>query len=205
MPGPSHPAPIAPESIGSSGEKHTIRVVLADNHAAMRRSLRRLLDGEAGVEVIVEAGDLPTVLREVQGRLPQVLVLDLGMRNGSSVEAIRHLRRDTPGPEIVVLTMQESPEFARQAIAAGAVGFVLKERADSELPEAIRSAARGEEYVSPASQRAWTRCAEPRVATASFRARPSADRNRPLCPPSAGGAMPTGPLVPSSHPRRTRS
>ncbi len=126
-----------------------IRVVLADNHVAMRRSLRLLLDGEEGFHVIAEAENLSTVVRHVQGHLPQVLVLDLGMQNGSSVETIRHLRQQNPEPEIVVLTMQESPVFAQQAINAGAVGFVLKDRADSELPDAIRSAARGEEFVSP--------------------------------------------------------
>ncbi len=150
MPGHLQFAAAAAEPNDSPGAERLIRVVLADNHAAMRRSLRTLLDGEEGVEVIAEAGDLSTVLRHVHGLLPQVLVLDLGMQNGSRVETIRHLRRDIPGPEIVVVTMQESPVFAQQAIDAGAVGFVLKERADSQLPDAIRSAARGEEYVSPA-------------------------------------------------------
>ncbi len=126
-----------------------IRVVLAEDHAAMRRSLRRLLDGVEDVEVIAEAGDLLNVIRHVRGHLPQVLVLDLGMHNGSSIEAIRRLRQQVPGPEIVVLTMKDSPMFAQQAIDAGAVGFVLKDRADGELPDAVRSAARGEEYVSP--------------------------------------------------------
>jgi two-component system response regulator NreC len=116
----------------------------------MRRSLRLVLDGEKGVEVIAEADDLSTVRRHVQGDPPQVLVLDLGMQNGSSLETIHQLRRVIPGPGIVVVTMQESPFFAQQAINAGAVGFVLKDRADSELADAIRSAARGVEYVSPA-------------------------------------------------------
>ncbi len=125
-----------------------IRVVLADNHAAMRRSLRLLLDGEEDLQVVAEAERVSTVMRAVHHHQPRVLVLDLGMHNGSSIKAIRRLRQEVPGSEIVVLTMKESPAFARRAIDAGAVGYVLKDRADSELADAIRSAAHGKEYVS---------------------------------------------------------
>lgn len=125
-----------------------ITVVIADDHALVRRSLRLLLDGEEGVEVIAEAADLPTVMRHVQCHQPHVLVLDLGMPNGSSIETISRLRQRVPGPELVVLTMEQSAAVAQRAMAAGAVGFVLKDKADSELPAAVRCAARGEEYVS---------------------------------------------------------
>jgi DNA-binding NarL/FixJ family response regulator len=168
MPAHLHLASAAEQFRGQSGAGSQIRVVLADNHAAMRRTLRVLLDGEEGFEVIAEAENLSNVVRHVQGRLPEVLVLDLGMQNGSSVETIRHLRQQNPEPKIVVLTMQESPVFAQQAINAGAVGFVLKDQADSELPDAIRSAARGEEYVSSA------------VAAGLETLRRRAARNRPL-------------------------
>ncbi len=124
-----------------------IRVVLADNHAVMRRSLRLLLDGEADVHVVAEAGDLATVMREVHQHQPQVLVLDLRMCSGSSIEAIGRLRREVPGSEIVVLTMEEGPAFERRAIAAGAIGLVVKDRAGSELAAAIRGAAHGERHV----------------------------------------------------------
>jgi two-component system response regulator NreC len=124
-------------------------VVLADDHAAVRRNLRLLLDAEEDVEVIAEAADLSTVVRHVHGHVPHVLVLDLEMPNGSSVEAIRPLREQVPDTEIVVMTMETSAVFAQQAIDAGAAGFVLKDRADGELPAAVRSAARGEEYISP--------------------------------------------------------
>jgi two-component system, NarL family, response regulator NreC len=127
----------------------SIRVVLADDHALMRRSLRLVLESDQGVEVIAEAGDLSSVVRQVHGHLPHVLVLDLGMPNGSSIEAIRRLREQVPSTEIVVLTMEDSPVFAQQALDAGAVGFVLKHYADDELPEAVRRAARGERYFSP--------------------------------------------------------
>ncbi len=129
--------------------KQPIRVVLADGHAAMRRNLRLLLDNEDGLEVIAEATDLSTVVRHVHGQLPHVLVLNLRMLGGSSIETIRRLRRQAPDTQIVVLTMDDNPAFARGALDAGAIGFVLKEMADSDLPEAIRNAAHGDEYVSP--------------------------------------------------------
>ncbi len=133
----------------SSRAQLPIRVVLADDHAGVRRSLRLLLKREQDVEVIAEASDLSTVVNHVHGHLPDVLVLDLRFRDGSSLEAIRRLRARLPETEIVVMTMEENPMFAQRAIDAGAVGFVLKDTADSELMAAIRNAARGDEYVSP--------------------------------------------------------
>ncbi len=126
-----------------------IQVVLADDHERMRRSLRLLLDEESGVEVIAEAEDLAAVARYVYGHGPHVLVLDLNMPGGSSLETIGRLRERAPDTQIVVMTMQEDAMFAQRALAAGAVGFVVKDRASEELPSAIGAAARGEEYVSP--------------------------------------------------------
>jgi two-component system response regulator NreC len=126
-----------------------IRVVLADSHSLMRRSLRRLLDGEGDVEVVGEADDLASVVRHVEGDRPQVLLLDLSMPGGSSVEAIGQLREREPATQIVALTMEDDPVFAQRSFAAGAVGFVMTERSDTELLQAIRAAARGEEYISP--------------------------------------------------------
>lgn len=132
-----------------AGEQLPIRIVLADDHHLVRRSLRLLLESEEDVDVVAEAADLGTVARHVHGHAPHVLVLDLQMPGGSSIEAIRRLRAQVPQTEIVVLTMEQSPAFAQRAIDVGAVGFVLKDRADTELPIAVRRAARGEEYVSP--------------------------------------------------------
>jgi two-component system, NarL family, response regulator NreC len=143
-----HLASVRADAERSSVADSPIRVVLADDHALMRRSLRLLMDGEKDIEVIAEAYDLSTVLRHVHRHQPHVLVADLRLPDGSSVDAIRQLRAQAPETEVVVLTMEESPLFAQQAIDAGAVGYVLKDRADSELLPAIRRAARGEEYVS---------------------------------------------------------
>ena len=111
--------------------------------------MRLLLDDERDIDVRAEASDLPAALGQIHRHTPHVLVLDLRLPNGSTIETIRGLRKQMPHTEIVVLTMEESPQFARQTLDAGAVGFVLKDRADSELVTAVRLAARGEEYVSP--------------------------------------------------------
>jgi len=126
-----------------------IKLVLADDHHVVRRALRLWLESEKNVEVIAEAGDVPTAIRHVKRHLPHVLLLDLRMPNGSSIEAIRSLRQEVPETQIVVATIEESPLFAREALDAGAIGYVLKDNADTELQAAVRCAARGEEYVSP--------------------------------------------------------
>lgn len=148
MPGHLHLV-AASDRISSSRPAVPIKIVLADDHAAVRRSLRQLLDREDGVTVVAEAPDLSTAARYVRDHLPHVLVLDLEMPGGSSLETIRSLRSEVPETEIVVLTMELSPVFAQQALDAGAVGFVLMDRADAELPTAIRRAVAGGDYVSP--------------------------------------------------------
>jgi two-component system response regulator NreC len=149
MPAHLHLAPATEGADSPPRAESPIGVVLADDHAVVRRSLRLLLERNEGVEVIAEASDLSGVVRHVHGHVPRVLVLDLRLPNGSSIQAIRRLRAQVPATEIVVMTMEESPLFAQQAMDAGAIGFVLKDKADSELLTAIRCATRGDEYVSP--------------------------------------------------------
>jgi two-component system, NarL family, response regulator NreC len=133
---------------GEAGSE-PIRLVLADDHAVVRSGLRMLLDSEPGIEVVAEASDIDSAKRYVRGHHPRVLVLDLNMPGGSSLEAIPVIREESPDTQIVVLTMQQEPAFARQALGAGALGYVLKEAADDELIEAVRRAAVGESYLNP--------------------------------------------------------
>jgi two-component system response regulator NreC len=124
-------------------------VVIADDHAVVRKGLRLLIDAEPGLRVVAEAGTAHDALRMARAHRAGVLVLDLNMPGGSSLEAIPEIRLQAPMTAIVVLTMQNDPAFARQALQSGAAGFVLKEAADDELLEAIRLAASGGTYLNP--------------------------------------------------------
>jgi two-component system, NarL family, response regulator NreC len=115
----------------------------------MRRSLRELLNGEAEMRVIAEADDAHSTVRCVHDHRPCVLVLDVGLFGRSSAEAIAWLRERVPDTQVVVMTMEPSPAFARRAFAVGAAGFVAKELADDELAEAVRTAASGGRYAGP--------------------------------------------------------
>jgi two-component system response regulator NreC len=126
-----------------------ITIVLADDHVVVRSGLRMLLDSESDFEVVAEASDVDSARRYVRGHRPQVLVLDLNMPGGSSLQAIPLIREESPATQIVVLTMQQEPAFAREALGAGALGYVLKEAADDELVESVRRAAAGESYLNP--------------------------------------------------------
>jgi len=126
-----------------------ISIVIADDHQVVRSGLRLLLQSEDGLHVIGEAGDVPTALRLVEARRPDVLVLDLNMPGPPSLPAIPEVRRASGTTQVVVLTMQNDPAFAREALLAGASAYVLKEAADAELVGAIRAAAEGRTYLNP--------------------------------------------------------
>jgi two-component system response regulator NreC len=123
-------------------------VLLADDHDAVRRNMRLLLDAEDDVEVIAEAADTAGVLLELLAHEPHVLAFDPRIDEGSGIESIRSLRSRVPETEILVLTMEASGVLAHHALRAGAIGFVLKDTADRELAEAVRHAISGQQYVS---------------------------------------------------------
>lgn len=127
-----------------------IRIVLADDHRVVRTGLGLLLEAEDTLEVVAEAGNVDSALRAVLGHKPDVLVLDLNMPGTqTSLEALPLIRERSAQTATVVLTMQEDPEYARSALRAGALGYVLKEAADTELVEAVRRAADGRTYLNP--------------------------------------------------------
>jgi two-component system response regulator NreC len=133
----------------STGGVGTIRIVIADDHAVVRRGLELLLDAENDFEVVASIGDVKAAIRTTRGYKPDVLVLDLNMPGGSSLDAIPEILAASPGTNIAVLTMQDEPAFARRALGAGAMAYVLKEAADDELVKAVRRAAAGETYLNP--------------------------------------------------------
>ncbi len=125
------------------------KVVLADDHPVVRDGLKAMLDAEEDLDVVAEAGDVETTRRKVRALRPAVLVLDINMPDGSGLEALPGLLEDSPDTAIVVLTMQSEPAYAREAMRAGALGYVLKHSAGRELVDAVRSVARGETYLNP--------------------------------------------------------
>jgi two-component system response regulator NreC len=127
----------------------TTRVVIADDHRVVRSGLRLVLDAEPEIEVVAEAGDVAAAIRAVRAYRPHVLVLDLNMPGEPSLDAIPRIAAELPDTAIVVLTMQEDPAFARAALRSGARGYVLKEAADVELVQAVRSARVGRTYLNP--------------------------------------------------------
>jgi AmiR/NasT family two-component response regulator len=125
-----------------------LSVVLADDHALMRRGLRLLLERAEHIAVVGECSDLASTERTVDELRPRVLVLDLCMPDGSSFQAIDGLRTRFPGMQIVIVSMHDAPAFAEHTLAAGATGYVLKELSDEDLAPAILAAARGVTYIS---------------------------------------------------------
>jgi two-component system response regulator NreC len=134
---------------GGPGAATPIPIVLADDHKVVRSGLRMLLESAGHFEVLAESGDVPGTIEAVLRCRPRVLVLDLNMGGESSLESIPRLRADAPYTQIVVLTMQDNPAFARAALRAGAVGYVLKDAADVELMSAVELAAEGRTYLNP--------------------------------------------------------
>ena len=127
---------------------HTPTVVIADDHAIVREGLR-LIVGEAGIEVVGEAGDIAGVKQQLTAQQPDVLLLDINFGGESALSALGSLRSASPETAIVILTMQREPVYARRALDAGAAGYVLKEAAAGELVRAIRMAASGQVYLQP--------------------------------------------------------
>jgi two-component system, NarL family, response regulator NreC len=119
----------------------SISIIVADDHTVMRNGLRMLLAAEPDFEVVAEAGTIQAVFVAVRSHRPTVLVLDLNMPGGSSVAAISRLVAVSPRTAVVVLTMEHDPAFMRDALEAGASGYVLKEAAATDLVKAIRAAA----------------------------------------------------------------
>jgi two-component system, NarL family, response regulator NreC len=124
----------------------TLKIALADDHAVVRSGLKMLLASEPDLRVVGEAGELEEIVELVTRTEPDVLLLDLHMRGGASLDLIPELAEHTC---VLVLTMQDDPGYARTAMRGGARGYVLKEAEDSELLQAVRTVATGATYLAP--------------------------------------------------------
>lgn len=130
-------------------DQEQITVVLADDHNVIRAGLRSMLEAEADLRVIGEGADASSATKLVEDRRPRVLVLDLHMPGADPKQDIPRLRESAPDTAIVVLTMHNDPRSARDLLRAGAAGYVLKQAADRQLREAIRTAAGGGSFIDP--------------------------------------------------------
>jgi two-component system, NarL family, response regulator NreC len=124
-----------------------IRVLLADDHAILRAGVRMLLEAQPDMTVVAEASDGEEAVRQATGTRPDVAVVDLTMPGLSGVETLERLRREVPATRLLVLTMHDDPGYARLALAAGAIGHVIKDAESAELLTAIRTVHRGRTFV----------------------------------------------------------
>jgi two-component system response regulator NreC len=127
-----------------------IRAVVVDDHAVVRSGIKLLLDREEDLEVVGEAGSAKDAVFAARALKPDVILLDVVMPGESGIEVLPKLLKESPETKVLVLSMQDDPSYVREAFAAGASGYVLKEAADEEVVAAVREIANGGHYVHPA-------------------------------------------------------
>jgi len=127
-----------------------IRVLIVDDHPVVRTGLRRVLESEADIEVVGEAGDAAHAVFETRAHNPDVILMDVVMPGKSGIEATPAVLHDAPNAKVLILSMQDDPNYVRDAFAAGASGYILKEAADTDVVAAVREVAAGGRYLHPA-------------------------------------------------------
>ena len=128
----------------------TIRVLICDDHGLVRSGLHLLLEAEADIEVVEEAGNAAEVVRMARLEKPDLVLLDLVMPGVGGLEALPKIRTAAPDTKVLVLSMQDDVTYIREAFAAGAGGYLLKDVADADLVTAVREVAAGRRYLHPA-------------------------------------------------------
>ncbi len=126
-----------------------IRVLLADDHTILRQGIRMLLETQPDMEVVGEATNGREALEQAQVLHPLVVLMDISMPELNGLEATRLIKQEMPQTQVVILTMHEAEEYLIKILQAGATGYVLKQAADRELIEAVRTASRGDTYLYP--------------------------------------------------------
>jgi DNA-binding NarL/FixJ family response regulator len=133
------------------------RILLADDHAVVRRGLRLVLDAEPDLEVVAEAGDgAEAIERGLAGEV-DLAVLDVSMPRQTGIQAARELSRRRPDLRLLMLSMHDNEQYFFESLKAGASGYVLKSAADRDLVEACRATMRGEPFLYPAAVTALIR------------------------------------------------
>jgi DNA-binding NarL/FixJ family response regulator len=127
------------------------RILLADDHAVVRRGLRLVLDAQPDLEVVAEAGDGAQAVEAARSTEVDLAVLDVAMPRLTGLQAAAALTREHPELKVLMLSMYDSEQYLYEALRAGASGYVLKSAADRDLVEACRAAIRGEPFLYPAA------------------------------------------------------
>jgi DNA-binding NarL/FixJ family response regulator len=135
----------------------TTRILLADDHAVVRRGLKLVLDAEPDLEVVAEAGDGAEAVEQGLGDDVDLAILDVSMPRATGLQAALELSRRRPDLKILILSMHDNEQYFFEALRAGASGYVLKSVADRDLVEACRATMRGESFLYPAAVRALIR------------------------------------------------
>lgn len=146
-------------AISDVAANDTTRIVLVDDHSVVRAGIRLILDAHDGYEVLGEAGTCRDGLEMVEIKRPDVVVLDVGLPDGSGLELVEQMRKKGRGTRVLVLSMHDEPARVEQAFAAGAHGYLVKEAAEGELIAAIEDLMRGERYLYPPLGAAMVRAA----------------------------------------------
>ncbi|WP_395108420.1 response regulator [Actinomadura sp. SCN-SB] len=135
----------------------TTRILLADDHALVRRGVRLILDNEIGLTVVAEASDGAEAIAQARAHDPDLAILDIAMPRLTGLQAAREISAALPRTRILILTMYDNEQYFFEALKAGASGYVLKSVADRDLVEACHAAMRGEPFLYPGAINALIR------------------------------------------------
>lgn len=125
-----------------------VRVLLVDDHTLVRAGIRSLLEGRSGVQIVAEADNGRDAAALVKRHGPDVVIMDISMRELNGIEATGQILAQSPGTRVLILSMHSGEEFVRRALRAGASGYLVKDSAPQELDLALDALARGEIYLS---------------------------------------------------------
>jgi DNA-binding NarL/FixJ family response regulator len=134
-----------------------MRILIADDHGVVRGGLRLLLERQADLQVVAEAADGLDALQQAISTKPDVAILDVAMPRMTGLQATREIKAHAPDTHVLVLSMHDDERYVFEALKAGASGYVLKRGADQDLVAAVRAVARGEPFLTNATQRALVR------------------------------------------------
>ena len=133
---------------GRADSADSIKVMLVDDHEVVLEGLIRILEKQGGIQIVSVAGSAEEALEKLERFPPDVIVVDIQLPGMNGIELIRRIKKNHPEIEAITLTVFDDEQFARQAIKAGAIGYVIKDAAKDELVKAVRSAAKGETLIS---------------------------------------------------------